>query len=166
MAYRLKSSFFISAPLAVALLSAPVPALAGGFTPLGHGQWVATAQKLIAAANESVDAMKAACATVSRLGGGDEIRHEYFQVPKWAVMAHWQSCMAYKTVVDHGKNIWVTGDACQNLKLAVRELDKAKAGEDPDDVVALASKLRDTLVSLGGDLKDARTCTFGTGKAR
>lgn len=162
MAQSFRSTMVAAIALCFASISSP--ASAGGFTPEGQQHWMTVVHGLIDAANQDADAMKRACLGVNRNSGGAEIRHEYFQVPRWAVNAHFQTCIAYQTVEAGGNSFWKRGDACKGLKAAVNELGKAKQGVDPDEVVALANKLRDTLISLGSDYKDAQTCTYGMGK--
>lgn len=155
-----------AAAITLSLMSIPSTASAKGFTPEGQQHWTAVAHALIDAANQDPDAMRRACLGVNRNSGGAEIRHEYFQVSKWAVNAHFQTCIAFQTVVSGENSFWKKGDACKGLQAAINELAKAKAGEDPDEVVALAGKLRDTLISLGSDMKDMQTCTYGMGKRK
>lgn len=156
----------VAAAIALSLTSIPTTASAKGFTPEGQQHWISVAHALIDAANQDPDAMRRACLGVNRLSGGAEIRHEFFQVPRWAVNAHAQTCLAFQTVVSGENSFWKKGDACKGLKAAIGELAKAKAGEDPDEIVALAGKLRDTLISLGSDMKESKTCTYGMGKRK
>lgn len=155
----------LTAAIALSLASLPIPAAAAGFTPEGKAHWIEVVHALIDAANQDQAAMSRACQGVNRLSGGSEIRHEYFQVPKWAVQAHFQTCVAYQFEATGG-GFFKRGDACKGLQAAIKELDKAKPGVDPDDIVTLAGQLKETLISLAGDYKDARTCTFGMGKAK
>ena len=154
----------VAAAIALSLASIPTTASAKGFTAEGQQHWIVVAHALIDAANQDPEAMRRACLGVNRMSGGAEIRREYFQVSRWAVNAHFQTCVAFQTVTGGENSFWKKGDACKGLKAAIGELAKAKAGEDPDEVVALAGKLRDTLISLGSDFKDMQTCTYGMGK--
>ena len=155
---------FRSISVALGLVAMPAPGLAAGFTPEGQQHWLMVAQALIDAANTGTDEMGAACKGVTLMGGGSEIRHEVSQVPKWAVNAHFQTCIAYQSLASraHGKGFMSSTNPCKQLTAAVDELGKAKAGVDPDDVVAVAGKLRASLVSLGVDFKDAKTCKLAT----
>ena len=164
MTYSFRST--VAAAIALSLASIPTMASAKGFTPEGQQHRTAVAHALIDAANQDPDAMRRACLGVNRMSGGSEIRHEYFQVSRWAVNSHFQTCIAFQTVESGENSFWKRGDACKGLKAAIDELAKAKAGEDPDEVVTLAGKLRDTLISLGSDMKDAQTCTYGMGKRK
>jgi hypothetical protein len=149
--------------IALCLASAPVAALAEGFTPEGQQHWLEVARALITAASAEAEDMDAPCKGVSIMGGGSEIRKEFSQVPRWAVNAHFQTCVAFHTVAKGGKGFMHmnAGDACKGIKAAVGELGKAKAGVDPDDVVAVAGQLRSALTSLAADFKDAKACRFG-----
>ena len=142
----------------LAITLAASPALAGGFTSQGQRDWVATAQGLITAPNKGNEAMTMQCVGFMELGGGPEFRREIYQVPKWAAFAHLWTCHAYKIIANSGKNVHGDNDSCQSLKLAIRELDAAKQGENPDDVVAVATQLKNSLVSLHTDLEGARAC--------
>ena len=152
----------LSACVALCAAAMPTAGIAAGFTPEGRQHWIAVAHALNDAANKGTDEMGAACTGVSIMGGGSEIRHEYSQVPKWAVSAHFQTCIAYQSVAsrERGKGFMKSTNPCKQLKVAVEELGKAQAGVDPDDVVAVAGQLRTTLQSLAGDYKDAKTCKF------
>ena len=161
----MKDRFYcaIGATMALCLASAPAPALADSFTPEGHQHWLEVAHALITAASAEAQDMDAPCHGVTIMGGGSEIRHEYSQVPRWAVNAHFQTCIAFHTVAKGGKGFMHmnAGDACKGIKSAVNELGKAKPGVDPDDVVAVAGQLRTALTSLAADFKDAKACRFG-----
>ena len=152
----------LSACVAVFALAIPTAGIAAGFTPEGRQHWIGVARNLIDAANKGSDEMGAACTGVSMMGGGSEIRHEYSQVPRWAVNAHFQTCIAYQSVAsrERGKGFMKSTNPCKQLKVAVEELGKAQPGVDPDDVVAVAGQLRTTLQSLAGDFKEAKTCKF------
>ncbi len=153
----------IAASVALCVASVPAPALAAGFTPEGHQHWLEAVQGLIAATSAEAEDMTAPCKGFSTLSGSAEIRKEYFQVPRWAVNAHAQTCYAFVIVAKGGKGFMHTnaGDACKVIKSAVGELGKAKAGIDPDDVVAAAGQLKSALTSLAADFKDAKACRFG-----
>ena len=152
----------VTACIAVCAVAIPTPGIAAGFTPAGQQHWISVAHNLIDAANKGTDEMGAACTGVTIMGGGSEIRHEYSQVPKWAVNAHFQTCIAYQSVAsrERGKGFMKSTNPCKQLRVAIDELGKAQSGVDPDDVVAVAGQLRTTLQSLAGDYKDAKTCKF------
>lgn len=156
-----KSAFGLTAAFGLAMTPAASPA--AGFTPEGASHWIAVAHALADASNAGTDQMGAACKGVSIMGGGSEIRKESSQVPKWAVMAHFDTCIAFNSLAsrERGKGFMSSTNPCKNLKAAVDELGKAQQGVDPDDVVAAASQLKTTLQSLAGDFKDAKTCKFG-----
>ncbi|CAN5457130.1 hypothetical protein BH09PSE4_BH09PSE4_20700 [soil metagenome] len=153
----------IVASFALCLATIPAPAMAAGFTPEGQQHWLEVARALTVAANSEAEDMDAPCKGVTIMGGGSEIRHESALVPKWAVMAHFQTCIAFHIVAKGGKGFMHmnSGDACKGIKAAVGELGKAKPGVDPDDVVAAAGKLKGALTSLAADFKDAKACRFG-----
>jgi hypothetical protein len=158
----LKSALGVAAALGLA--TSPTVSLAAGFTPEGASHWVSVAHALVDASNAGTEQMGTACKGVSIMGGGSEIRKESSQVPKWAVMAHFDTCIAFNSLAsrERGKGGFMSSTRpCKNLKAAVDELGKAQQGVDPDDVVAAASQLRTTLQSLVGDFKDAKTCKFG-----
>jgi hypothetical protein len=161
----MKNSIYstIGASVALCLASAPLPAVAQGFTAEGQQHWLEVARALTTAASAEAEDMDAPCKGVSIMGGGSEIRKEYSQVPKWAVNAHFQTCVAFHTVAKGGKGFMHmnAGDACKEIKSAVGELGKAKAGVDPDEVVLVAGHLRSALASLAADFKDAKACRFG-----
>ena len=152
----------VSASIAVCALAIPTAGNAAGFTPEGQQHWIGIAHNLIDAANKGTDEMGAACTGVSIMGGGSEIRREASQVPKWAVSAHFQACIAYQSVAsrERGKGFMTSTTPCKQLKVAVDELGNAQPGVDPDDVVAVAGQLRSTLQSLADDYKEAKTCKF------
>ncbi|MDB5722150.1 MAG: hypothetical protein JWP15_2768 [Alphaproteobacteria bacterium] len=156
----------VAAAAVFCLAALPAPALAASFTPEGTEHWVAVAHRLIVAANTDPDQMGAACQGVSLMGGGSEIRKESGQVPKWAVSAHFQTCIGFQSVSsrEHGKGFMKSTNPCKNLMSAVDELGKAQPGVDPAEVVAVAGQLRSTLQTLVGDFKDAKTCKFAPGR--
>ena len=53
------------------------------------------------------------------------------------------------------------GDACKILKTAVGELAKAKAGVDPDDVVAAADRVAKRADLAGRRRAAAKACRLG-----
>lgn len=152
----------IAAVTALGLALRPMAAQAARFTPEGQAHWLAVAHALIDASNGTTDQMGAACRGVTIMGGGSEIRMESSQVPRWAVMAHFQTCIGFNSVSsrERGKGFMQSTNPCTNIKIAVDELGKAKPGVDPDEVVAMAGQLKATLTSLMGDYKDAKTCKF------
>ena len=159
MPSRLSFRPAIGTVVALGLAAAPVATFAAGFTPEGQQHWLAVAHALIAASNAGTDEMGAACRGVS-INGGSEIRNESTQVPRWAVMAHYQTCVGFNSLSlrERGKGFMQSTDPCKNIKAAVEELGKARAGVDPDEIVAVAGQLKATLMSLAGDYKDAKTC--------
>lgn len=161
---RTKSGAVIGAVMSLAL--GATPALAAGFTPEGQQHWLAVAHALTDAASGTTDQMGAACTGVTIMGGGAEIRQESSQVPKWAVNAHFQTCIGFSSVStrEHGKGFMSSTNPCANLKVATDELAKAKPGVDPDDVVAAAGTLRNALISLANDYKDVKACKFATAR--
>jgi hypothetical protein len=163
---KIKRGVVVGAVAALSLLSAAEPALAADFTPEGQQHWLSVAQALTAAASGTTDQMGAACTGVTIMGGGAEIRQESSQVPKWAVNAHFQTCIGFSSVSsrDHGKGFMSSTNPCANLKAASDELAKAKQGIDPDDVVAAAGKLRSALISMAADYKEVKACKFATAK--
>ena len=149
---------------ALGLALTPTAAQAAGFTPEGQQHWLSVAHALIDASNGTTEQMGTVCQGVSLMGGGSEIRHEFSQVPKWAVMAHFQVCIAFKSISsrERGKGFLQSTNPCNNIKVGIAELAKAKADVDPDEVVVVAGQLNAALTSLIGDFKDAKTCTFRT----
>lgn len=161
MANRLSPS--IGAGVALCLATLPTAALAADFTPEGHQHWVEVAHALLVASTAETQDMDAPCKGVTAMGGGSEIRHEYSQVPKWAVDAHFRACISFHTVAKGGKGFMHSnaGDVCKGLKVVIDDLNKAKPGVDPDDVVAIAGQLKASLTSLVADYKDAKACRIG-----
>ena len=152
----------LGAAATFALLLTPVAASAASWTPEGVQHWIEVAHRLNAAANASEAAMGAACQGVTLMGGGSELRHEAGVAPTWAVMAHLQVCVGYQSYAGHetGHTFQKSNNPCRNILSGIDQLGHAKAGMDPDDVVAAASQLSATLQTLVGDMKDAKSCKF------
>lgn len=152
----------ISASIALCTMAISTAASAAGFTPNGEQHWVAVAQSLVDASNAgNTEQMGNICQGVTIMGGGSEIRKESTEVPRWAVDAHFQTCIAFNSVSsrERGRGKFMSStNPCKQLKQAVDDLSKTQMGVDPDDVVAVAGKLKAALTSLASDYKDAKSC--------
>lgn len=137
---------------ALGLAGAPVAAEAYSFTPEGAANWITIARTLtyaIDSGNEQLhicDGMNAFAAT-----------HRWFvrevtSTRDWASRAHLFTCGALH---ENGKN---KGAKCKAYRQALGEVRKATPGTDPDDVVAAAVTLRDSITSMIAELDSAGLC--------
>ena len=142
----------LAAVAALVLAGAPVAADAYSFSPEGAANWITIARTLtyaVDSGNEDLricDGMNAFAAT-----------HRWFvrevtSTRDWASRAHLFTCGALH---ENGKN---KGAKCKAYRQALGEARKAAPGTDPDDVVAAAVMLRDSITSMIAELDSAGLC--------
>lgn len=88
---------------------------------------------------------------------GEQMHHEYGKVPRWALASQLEICAAYNGWA--GK-FGASKAPCQTLEKGLKDLDNAQPGKAPDDVVAAAAELRNTVTNL---IAAARNSKHGCG---
>lgn len=76
---------------------------------------------------------------------GEEMKHEYGKVPKWALQAHLEVCVAYN---GYAGKMGGSKKPCDNMKKAIDFLGNATEPGTPADVTNAASTLSSTLRTI------------------
>lgn len=103
------------------LTLASTAALADGFATERHAVWVGEMQALVAATHGEAEDMAASCTGFGGMVPSGDVKKEYFQVPKWAFMARFRTCGAFRTIATNGKGFMHrnAGDVCKGMKMAI-----------------------------------------------
>ena len=145
---------FVAAAVFVGTATA---ALAGdaSFTPDAAATWSARSLRMASvkdfAPGELKGKLSAACDGLT----GEQMKHEYGKVPRWALSSQLNVCSGYSGWA--GKFIG-SKEPCKALEKGITDLDRATLETAPPEVVQAAQTLRTTLTSLVDAAKEAKGC--------
>ncbi len=76
---------------------------------------------------------------------GEQMHHEYGKVPRWALGSQLEICAGYN---GWAHKFGASKNPCKSLEQGLKQLENAQPGKAPEDVVAAAAALRETVSNL------------------
>jgi hypothetical protein len=76
---------------------------------------------------------------------GEQMHHEYGKVPRWALGSQLEICSGYN---GWAHKFGASKNPCKSLEQGLKQLENAVPGKAPEDVVAAAAALRETVTNL------------------
>ena len=129
--------------LTAALLAAPAQAGDANFTPDAAATWSARTMRMAHIVDPAnlqeltKDDFKFACDGLT----GEQMKHEYGKVPRWALSSQINICSAY---AGWRGSLMGSKSMCKTLESGLKDLDKAMPGIAPDEVVSAAQAMHKT----------------------
>lgn len=148
--------FYLTALLASAILAYPAQAGDTGFTPDAAATWSARTMRMAhipdtANLQELQSDFKSACDGLT----GEQVKHEYGKVPRWALSSQLNICSAY---AGWRGSLMGSKSMCKSLESGLKDIDKAVPGSAPDEVVTAALAMRKTGDLILQSAQQAKAC--------
>lgn len=142
--------------LAATLTAYPAQAGDSGFTPDAAATWSARTLRMAhivdpANLQELKDDFKSACDGLT----GEQMKHEYGKVPRWALSSQINICSAY---AGWRGSLMGSKSMCKTLESGLKDIDKAVPGSSPDEVVTAALAMRKTGDLILQSAQQAKAC--------
>ena len=147
---------FVIGLLAAALTAYPAQAGDSGFTPDAAATWSARTMRMAHIVDptnlqELQDNFKSACDGLT----GEQMKHEYGKVPRWALSSQINICSAY---AGWRGSLMGSKSMCKTLESGLKDIDKAVPGSSPDEVVTAALAMRKTGDLILQSAQQAKAC--------